>query len=171
MMPFQQGALDSLCGIYSIINADRIINRTTKEHSQKLFDDIIHFLSRKRLLVDILTEGMFLKHITKILDKVVGVRIPSRELACRNKSTPDLDTFWTSLEMFLDDTPGRAVILGLKGVHDHWTVIERISPKQIDLYDSVSLQRLPRAFCTTMDIKGKRKHLLRPAQTYFLSGA
>jgi len=171
MLPFQQGALDSLCGIYCIINAERIINRVTREESEDLFNKIIRFLSRERLLEEILTRGMLLKDLTMILDEVVGERIPSRDLYWRNKTTPTLDKFWTSLESFLDGTPERAVILGLNGVYDHWTVIKRITSNQIDLYDSDLLKRLPRAYCTTIETKGKRRHLLRPAQTYFLSGA
>ncbi|MBK7451077.1 MAG: hypothetical protein IPJ47_17405 [Anaerolineales bacterium] len=31
--PFQQGGLDSLCGLYSIINAERFINRSKDEES------------------------------------------------------------------------------------------------------------------------------------------
>jgi len=68
---------------------------------------------------------------------------------------------------FLDGTPGRAIILGLNGFHDHWTVIKRISSKSIFLYDSDRIPRLARSQCTTA--KRRRKHLLLPAQTYFLS--
>ena len=44
--PFQQGGLDSLCGLYSIINAERFINRSSDWETQQLFDDLIHFLAR-----------------------------------------------------------------------------------------------------------------------------
>jgi hypothetical protein len=68
---------------------------------------------------------------------------------------------------FLDGTPGRSIILGLNGFHDHWTVIHSITSKSIFLYDSAEIKRLPRSKCSTA--KHRRKHLLLPAQTYFLS--
>ena len=40
--PFQQGGLDSLCGLYSIVNAERFINRSVDDEAQQLFDDLIH---------------------------------------------------------------------------------------------------------------------------------
>ena len=50
LLPFQQGGLDSLCGLYSIVNAERIINRSSDDETQQLFNDLVHFLSRRRLL-------------------------------------------------------------------------------------------------------------------------
>jgi hypothetical protein len=48
-------------------------------------------------------------------------------------------------------------------------VIETITNRSIMLYDSCSIKRLPRSTCTTVYATGRRKHLLLPAQTYFLS--
>jgi hypothetical protein len=168
-MSFEQGSLDSLCGIYSIINAEKIINKTDRENSQALFNEIIHFLSRKRQLVNILTTGMILKNLTKIMDEIVGERIPYKELPWRNVATPGLDAFWESMEIFLDGAPGKAVILCMNGYYDHWTVIKSITPNQIKLTDSYGLSRLQRIYCTTSEPRGKRHHFLKPAQTYFLS--
>ena len=63
----------------------------------------------------------------------------------------------------------RAIILGLQGYHDHWTVIERMTNRSIFLYDSSLIQRLPRSHCTTVYPTWRRRHVLLPAQTYFLS--
>ena len=170
LLPFQQGGLDSLCGLYSIINAERIINRSSNEETQQLFDDLIHFLSRRRLLSNLLIGGVIHTQMLLILDKVVGKqRISSVEIPWRGVTNPDLTKFWKSMQEFLDGTPGRAIILGLQGYHDHWTVIESITERSIFLYDSSRIKRLPRARCTTVYATWKRKHLLLPAQTYFLS--
>ena len=72
MLPFNQGALDSLCGIYSVVNADRILNMTPKEGSKELFSEIIHFLSRKRWLSSILTEGMMLSLVGVACGLLIG---------------------------------------------------------------------------------------------------
>ncbi|CAG0978644.1 hypothetical protein ANAEL_01608 [Anaerolineales bacterium] len=168
--PFQQGGLDSLCGLYSIVNAERYINRSSDEETQQLFNDLIHYLSRRGLLSKFLIEGIMHKEMLVILDKVVGKkRISNVQIPWRGVTNPDLTSFWHSMQAFLDGTPGRAIILGLNGYHDHWTVIESITNRSIHLYDSALIKRLPRSACTTMYPVGKRQHVLLPAQTYFLS--
>ncbi|MGE5235015.1 MAG: hypothetical protein ACM3O7_01550 [Acidobacteriota bacterium] len=169
MLPFNQGALDSLCGIYSVVNADRILNMTPKEGSKELFSEIIHFLSRKRWLSSILTEGMMLKHVSAILEQVMGSRIPLQEMPFRGVATPDLDAFWAALSTFLDGQNRRVVLLATNGLYDHWTVIQSLTDNQINLFDSYRLRKLPRAYCTTSGVKGRRQHHLLPAQTFFLS--
>jgi hypothetical protein len=168
--PFQQGGLDSLCGLYSIVNAERFINHSSDEESQRLFDDLVHFLSRRKLLSKLLIGGIIHTEMLLILDKVVGKqRISNVQIPWRGVQNPDLTTFWKSMQAFLDGTLNRAIILGLQGYHDHWTVIESITNRSIKLYDSALIQRLPRSSCTTVYTTGIRKHLLFPAQTYFLS--
>ncbi len=168
--PFQQGGLDSLCGLYSIINAERFINHSSDYETQQLFDDLIHFLARRKLLSKLLIGGIIHTEMLLILDKVVGKqRISNVWLPWRGVQNPDLTRFWKSMQYFLDGTPGRAIILGLKGYHDHWTVIENITNRSIHLYDSALINRLLRSSCTTVYATWKRKHLLLPAQTYFLS--
>jgi hypothetical protein len=168
--PFQQGGLDSLCGLYSIINAERFINRSSDEETQQLFNDLIHYLSRRGLLTKFLIDGIIHTQMLLILDKVVGKqRISNVSVPWRGVPNPDLTTFWKSMQGFLDGSSGRAIILGLQGYHDHWTVIESITNRSINLYDSARIKRLPRSSCTTVYATWKRKHLLLPAQTYFLS--
>jgi len=168
--PFQQGGLDSLCGLYSIINAERFINHSSDWETQQLFDDLIHFLARRKLLSKLLIGGIIHTEMLLILDKVVGKqRISNVQIPWRGVHNPDLTKFWKSMQNFLDGTSGRAIILGLQGYHDHWTVIESITNRSIKLYDSALIQRLPRSSCTTVYATWKRKHLLLPAQTYFLS--
>ena len=168
--PFQQGGLDSLCGLYSIINAERFINHSSDEETQQLFDDLIHYLSRRGLLTKFLIGGIIHTEMLVILNKVIGKkRISCVEIPWRGMNNPDLTAFWRSIQNFLDGTPGRSIILGLQGYHDHWTVIESITNRSILLYDSALIKRLPRYSCTTSYTTEKRKHLLLPAQTYFLS--
>ena len=159
-----------LCGLYSIVNAERYINHSSDEETQQLFDDLIYYLSRRGLLSKFLIGGIIHTEMLVILKKVVGKkRISNVEIPWRGVQNPDLTTFWKSMQDFLDGTLGRAIILGLQGYHDHWTVIESITNRSILLYDSALIKRLPRSSCTTVYATWKRKHLLLPAQTYFLS--
>lgn len=171
MLPFEQGGLDSLCGIYSIVNADCIINKTTIEGSQKLFIKIIKHLAEHDLLASILTGGMRLKHIKAILVDVIGERIPYQKLHFAGVLKPDLITFWAELMSFLTEDHKRAVLLGIEGVYEHWTIVKEISENRIHLFDSDSLCRLNRVNCTTGEVRGRRHHVFLPAQTYFLGRA
>src|SRR5512143_1896557 len=154
--PFQQGGLDSLCGLYSIVNAERFINHSSDDSAQELFDSIIHYLSRRRLLAKLLIGGVIHRQMLLILNDVVGDRIPNLWIPWRGVPNPGLDVFWRSIQSFLDGTPGRSVILGLNGFHDHWTVIESITSRSSLLYDSALIKRLPRSSCTTVYPTGKR---------------
>jgi len=156
--------------LYSIVNAERFINHSSDEETQQLFDDLIHYLSRRGLLGKFLIGGILHHQMLLILNKVVGKkRISNVQIPWRGVPNPDLTTFWHSMQAFLDGTPGRSIILGLEGYHDHWTVIEKITSRSILLYDSSLIKRLPRGRCTTVYATEKRVHILLPAQTYFLS--
>src|SRR5215510_13657675 len=94
LLPFQQGGLDSLCGLYSIINAERIINRSSDEDAQQLFDGLVYFLSRRGLLRRLLIGGIIHTQMLMILDKVVGrQRISRVAIPWRGVPNPDLTSF------------------------------------------------------------------------------
>ena len=176
MPPYQQGGLDSLCGLYSIINAERIINHSSDDETQQLFDDLIHYLSRRGLLTKFLIGGIIHTEMLVILNKVVGKkRISNVEIPWRGVPNPDLTTFWKSIQYFLDGTPGRAVILGLQGYHDHWTVIENITNRTIILYDSALIKRrrahpapqsMPHGSASTCS--SPRRHISSPTKCWIL---
>jgi len=168
MLPFEQGGLDSLCGLYSIVNAERVINNTNNDDSLNLFNEIIGYLNKKRMLSGILVDGMYLKNVKAVLENVVGNRIPYQHIPFAGWPNPDLDDFWKEIHTFLLENPRRAVILSLSGVHDHFTVVKSITERQIQLFDSDELYRLNRTNCTTTYQTNKRRHVLYPAQTYFL---
>jgi hypothetical protein len=172
VMPFEQGALDTLCGIYSLVNADKIINERPNDEYRELFSEIIEHLHRNRLLTHALESGLLFKHMRGIVNDVINDRIPHKETRYVGLSTPSLGTFWNDMYTFLNeaDAPPSAIIVGLSGKHDHWTVVSEITKKNITLYDSDGLKRINRNNCTTASESGSRKHVLHPAQTYFMRG-
>jgi hypothetical protein len=168
MEPFQQGGLDSLCGIYSLVNAEKVINQSKTEHSQDLFNDIVTSLEEEKLLASILTDGMLLKNLKFILNQVLADRIPQKTLPFHSKPNPNLGKFWSEVELFLSKK-NRAVIISLSGVHEHWSTVEKITGKKIKLFDSDGLNYLNRSYCTTAEATIKRPHIICSAQTLFLS--
>ncbi len=67
MKPYEQGALDGLCAVYSIVNATRIVSGIGEEEAKELFREIIRYLESKKDLVKILIEGIDLLTIGGIL--------------------------------------------------------------------------------------------------------
>lgn len=174
MKKFNQGGLDSLCGIYSIVNAERHINGTTADESQLLYNSIINYLEKNGKLASTLIEGMLFNEITSIFNDVSTLKL-KKEQPYANVKTPPLNEFLSTIQSLLQKSANSVALVGLSGKHDHWTVITKITPSRIRLLDSGTLQHFNTNNCTTGKMsdnenvhKGKT-HVLYPAQTYILS--
>jgi hypothetical protein len=163
MNGFYQG-LDSLCGIYSIINAYQYLNDANPEECQLLFDDIIKYLSRKRMLKDAILGGVWKKNISMIMRDVLGDRIKNKTLIWAGHPNPSTRVYWNSIVEFLA-VPKSCVIIGIGGRYDHFTVGISATKKTIKLLDSDGLKFLRYKECST-DL-GK-DIVLYPAQTFYL---
>ena len=58
MIPYRQGQLDGLCGVYSIINSTRIINNFDHKHCESIFKEIVKFLALEDSFSKIMTQGV-----------------------------------------------------------------------------------------------------------------
>jgi hypothetical protein len=170
MKPYEQGALDGLCAVYSIVNATRIVTGIGEEEAKDLFKEIIRYLETKKDLGKILIEGIDLLTIGGILADVVGDRIRNRAMPYKQSPDTPLDEFWTGMMGFLNGGGPRAILIGVGGpMWDHWSIVESITDKQIRFFDSYRLKRLNRSRCATMRSTSSRPHVLSPTHTYFLS--
>jgi hypothetical protein len=164
---FKQGDLDFLCGIYSIINADKIINDSTPEESHQLFKDIIHHLAKRRILKKvIIEEGITHRQVTDIMDKVIADRIPF--CATNKRGLYELGEWWEESKLFLK-LDKRVIILSLGGIDSHLTVLYKMTNKNLFLMDSnVGNCKLHRSFVDIVGSAGNDKHLIYPAQCWYL---
>lgn len=165
MIPYNQGYLDGLCGIYSIINSARVVNNFNKKYCQTLFEDILRFLVLESCLFKILTNGITMNMIGQIINTHENLNLMKKR-PFHGQHTTNLNEFWCSMQNHLA-SPNRAIILGLGGVYDHWTVVNEISDKRIMLVDSTNLKYLNKSFCTTRDDENVR-HRISPKYTYYL---
>ncbi len=170
MMPYEQGGLDGLCAIYSIVNAARIISGIRDAEAKVLFRKTLEYLEQSKELSQVLSEGIGLTTIGSILRDVVGNLIPYRSIPYKNLPQTPLDEFWNEMIHFLDFGDQRAIIIGLGGpIWDHWSIVHEITARQIRFFDSHKLRRLNRTRCTTTRSTSRRPHVLSPTHTYFLS--
>jgi hypothetical protein len=167
--PYLQGALDSLCAVYAVVNAAKVIGGTTEEDDQELFNNILSYLQEKDLLATSLIEGISLGLLGSILKDVAIVKIPDRHMPFKYRPTISLDNFWSEITNFLQEK-NRAVLMAINGYSwDHWSVVSNINENQIFFFDSRKLRSFLRSRCTTIKATKNRPHLLCPTHTYFLS--
>lgn len=168
MEPYEQGGLDSLCGVYSIINATRKVIQINRDQASGLFEDIMGFLDEKRRLRRVMIEGISLHDISKILNNIIKAKY-SIESKAPFWHFPDtaLDLFWNEMMNHCGEE-NTSILIGIGGVYEHWTVVESVSYDQIRLFDSDKIRRFNRNRCTTQKTTQKRMHRLYPTHTYFL---
>ena len=125
--PFMQGWLDSCCGIYSIVNANRIVNNVSYDESQPVFNEIIKNLHKRKILKDVILEGINHRNFSGLMN-AVGVNLfPLME--ANKKGFSKLNDWWEYTKQFMEEKPNRAVILSIGGLHDHLTVIQKMTDK------------------------------------------
>ena len=152
--PYAQGDLDSMCGIYAIINAFRALCREiTWEISTHLFQHLVSCLNRhaKQALFPIIFGtgtslmrkllGEAQSYLKKRLKIELAIEPKGREL--KSKS---LEAAWQRLSAIVDETT--VLILPLSGRWDHWTVLYDINARKIRLVDSSHRRELTRSRCT-----------------------
>jgi hypothetical protein len=169
--PFGQGHLDSLCGIYSIINAtQKIIGKFTKDQAIELFMKIIKYLDKDRSFT-VFLKGASLIDIGKILRDVIYEKYEIKmKMPFKNKPDTSLKDFWEHMTTFLKND-NKSIILWIEGGYrelNHWTVVDSITAKQIKFCDSDGLKRLYRRDIATKN-KTATTYQIAPTHAYFLS--
>ena len=171
MMPLLQGQLDGLCGVYSTINATRLIEKITREEAHRLFQKISRLIEPRKSLPAILANGLEPNDIAYILTNLIERQYPLKRFKPFHRVRRiALDLYWREVQGFLQAKESRAVILAAESwTWSHWTVIRKATPKTLFLFDSDNMKIFQRRHCTTNEVSKARPILLYPTTTYFLS--
>ena len=167
----EQGTLDGLCGVYSIVNSAKIISHLTYEQCQELFKNIIFYLNEKNNLARLFVEGMNVNEIGVVLAHLGTKYFHERRMPFRGRQNLTFDVIWSEMEEFLSEEK-RAIILGFNHPDwDHWTVVNGITQKQLNLYDSKYTKKINKSRCSIVyPSKNKKKpYCLDVPNMYFLS--
>lgn len=168
--PFQQGHLDSLCGVYSILNAVHYLcGPLPQSRYDELFDELLAGLHRPAYgILDRLRHGTSLHEISLSLRSVISPNFPIlRKKPFHRSKAVRLNTYWKTLQTFCREKRG-VVLIALGGEHTHWTVVSRVTDKTLFLFDSDGIKRLPRVKCCTATDKSQKTHILYPTHTFLL---
>jgi hypothetical protein len=164
---FLQGELDGLCGVYSPINAYGYSRDESEEDlTEEFFGDIIRYLSKKRLLEEIILEGTNFKEVNMIM-RDVAYKYMNYSVSWMGFPTPSIKMFWKNMQKHLTKE-GNCIILGVAGRENHWSVVVKSTQRGMKLLDSSGWIYLRQRLCTTDIQNFDGKYLLYPAQTFFI---
>lgn len=164
-LPLVQGDLDGLCGVYAMINAIRLLAPELSEDDEKsLFYVLLETLSNAGVELDeIVAFGIGKNNMRSLVSAAreflreycdVGLTVEWLDLG---GAEPRLSRIWSRLRRETEER--RVAIVGLSGIHEHWTVVRRVTRKTMLLYDSDALSRLNRSNC---GVGTRARHRIRP---------
>lgn len=164
--PYYQSALDSLCGVYAVVNADRIVNNSTEEESQRLFNEIIIYLHKKKKLKDTVIGGVYARDVAELLSIFGNGRI----LWETRQSPASLNQWWKDAKkhMFLNNN---SILLSIGGKENHYTTIEKITEKTLYLADSAGINTIRKNKCKLYgyDKEDKKEfYIIYPKQCFYI---
>lgn len=148
--PLLQGDLDSLCGIYAIINALRLAARATpmtKSVEKDLSYRGVRILLEREILGSTLRNGLGTKKFRRLSRHIVKKASQLTGLEFRMNRFSGVHT---GPEEFLRNEllAGRPTCLRITGSIDHYTVVSGITPTKLILFDSDGLSWIKRSsFC------------------------
>ncbi len=155
LRPYLQGSLDSLCGVYALINGIRWALRNELvsakgEHWEELFRKLTNHAIRNRGDLELVSHGVTLytmialTHIARDhMRERHKIELMFRRPFAQSKPLEAGQTLET-IEACLHQ-PNTAVLAAIYGTLDHWCVIKQLDDQHTYLFDSDRLFRLPKS--------------------------
>jgi hypothetical protein len=153
--PLQQGNLDGLCGIYSIINAIRFLCKEFKrEESFALFHFLTGKVKKRGNLNEIITQDLTpkkFKHLQKSalkwLKQEHGIKIKQQRYKNKKANKFTLKTVWNDFSNQL--SRNTVILIGFTGKQNHYSVITGITAKALVTFYSCKTQLIRKSQCST----------------------
>ena len=151
LKPSQQGAYDGLCGLYSIVNAMRLIaypcDGLGEDSCNALFLHLFRHATLRyeaEALMSYGTSRSLLNHMLKAACRYLSRRSHLKlEFSpfVLGKKKPPLGELLEMMRAEFDQSRC-AFIVQIAGTHCHWTVISDVTKGHIELFDSDQMHRL-----------------------------
>jgi len=153
--PFRQGDLDGLCGVYSVVNAVRLLSPELDTNGAEWLFDIL-----MQTLDDAVAHptasvagGVGLRAVMRLLKEAIAemaaeydIVLKARRLRVAVRRSKSICCVWGELTVVL--SPTCVAIVGLYGRRSHWTVAMSASATRLRLFDSARMRSLRRGDCT-----------------------
>ena len=146
--PYQQGKLDSLCGLYAVINAARLVyfesSPLSRQRCKGLFAEGIDFLNAKRGSRDAPHWGMSVGRQRKLAKALLNgealADLPKLRLGPALPPMTDIDHLQDTIETAI--AGGDVLLACFHGRISHHTVIVGQTPTRVLLFDSDGMKYL-----------------------------
>jgi hypothetical protein len=166
LKPYRQGRLDGLCGVYTLINALRLLcPRLDEVDCERVFCALIRARARQAASpLTVIDGGLSRRELLRLIG--FWQRFAARELGVTlsvsrlKVSEPSLRGIWRGLGRALDDKS--VAIVGLDGVERHWTVAYATTERTLRVTDSSGLRAIFRSQCTVG--RTSLRYHLRPSE-------
>jgi hypothetical protein len=182
LAPYQQGQLDGLCGVYALVNAVRL---ATVAHTSE-FDDVAWqdlfcaLMSAVEETVGTVTAfgcGINEQRLRKIAEAGITHMLAERGIALRIRGAIRRGEAWNfdCIVRRLSELAGEAgcaVLIGLAGYLNHWTVLRGVTQHCLPLFDSSGYARVRLANCRKSkdwELGGAREYLIKPKGVLLLT--
>lgn len=172
LKPFRQGDLDSLCGLYAVLNATRLLcSELDYEGSRFLFRQLAETLTAKRVTafetvawgIETPTVMALIQSARRYVREVLDVRLNLEPFKSARK-TLTIGYVWRALMSRLNQ--GWIAIIGISGRHNHWTVAQRATAKSMRLFDSDLMTALKKSQCSLRNTRVP--HQIDPDEIFLL---
>jgi hypothetical protein len=146
-----QGRLDSLCGVYSVVNAVRWVlgGNPPKMSAEDLFASVIGWLEWKAGAAEALTAGVEPKILWRVVVSVLddlrkenGVSIKADRPFARRRRLTAAEVHQTLAADFNAGTAGIAYVVVFRGRLNHWSAVRGVTPTGFLLFDSCGYVRI-----------------------------
>jgi len=176
--PYRQGQLDTLCGLYSAINAIRLTaypqKVLTKYHAQIMMEEGLEYLGqRESRILSALSYGMghnlkqvLTMHLIHFAAEEWSIKIEMVKPYLKKSDNPR-----PIIMSFIEDSikAGNPVGINIKGHHKHYTIISGYSQQTFRLYDSDGLTSIKRDLISIKGDKEGVRHELVPKGVFSLT--
>lgn len=175
-MVSRQGQLDSLCGLYAVINAIMLVvgDDVRRPGIRKLLSDAgVDQLASEGYLAEAFKEGMPFRVLCRMFN-AVAVELEALEgIAVRYSIAANpsfgIDAFTERMATHLATHGPGSAILVVHGYIDHWTVVSAIDAHRVHLADCYGFRYFKRpSLKTDKDELPERRHELWPTQSLLL---
>ena len=155
LKPLRQGGLDSLCGVYAIINAARLVlapeERLTRDDALTLFATLTEELARRGDLHNAVTDGIsaqlewqLVKHAVRHLREDHQIALDIQRPFSSRKA---MSLASMVKEIAGANRDGAAVIIEVREWKCRWTVVRGVTDKSLLLLDSAGVKTMRLATC------------------------
>ncbi len=168
--PYEQGDLDNLCGVYAALNAICLVaaptNPLSRAQAQVVFQAGIADLVRRDGLEETIENGMQRRRQQAVTRRMVakaavltGMRLVARRVFA-SASKPSCEDIVGAMRSRL--AAGSPLIIELRGVHNHYSVVAGLTPGRLRLFDSDGLKWIARRSLGVSTTDMSARHLIPP---------